>query len=289
VRRLLDRRLLLAGYAVYLLAVLYLVLWPQPDTPGRAVTSLADVLHRVGFEAVTDVHVEVGLNVVLFVPLGAIGMLLWRLPWWSWGPVGLAFSVFLEAFQWAFLPDRTPTVSDLVANTAGALLGAGAVALVLREVRASGDRSTAAPPAVHPRLLVVTAGFFAVVALVLVWAPTADLPTAVVRGISRWMWEAGAPRWVAMKETWERLLNVLLFVPFGVLAALARPGWSLVRWAAVGFTGSLVIELVQAAVFPGRDATVSDLLTNTLGMVLGAWLAGAVTSRLAVSGESARR
>ncbi len=279
-QRLLDRRVLLAAYGAYLLSVLYLVLWPQPDAAGGGVEWVTSLLHTLGLRSVTGVHVEVLLNVALFVPFGLLGVPLWRRPpWWAWGPVGLAFSAFLEAFQWAFLPDRSPTVTDLVANTTGALLGAGAVAVTRREVRATTTGETARPRVLRRRHLAWAGGAFVAVLLVLVLQPSASLPTTAVLKVSELAEEAGAPRWLASTYFWERLLNVMLFVPFGVLAALVRPGWSLLRWAAVGLAGSLAIELTQGYLLPGRDGSLSDLATNTTGTVLGAWLARSLVAR----------
>ena len=67
------------------------------------------------------------------------------------------------------------------------------------------------------------------------------------------------------------LLNVLLFVPLGV--ALRRTGMRLLLVVGGGFAISLAIELLQLALIAGRDASVSDLITNTAGAALGAVLA----------------
>jgi len=65
----------------------------------------------------------------------------------------------------------------------------------------------------------------------------------------------------------DLVLNVLLFVPLGVGLALveARPA----RAIAGMFAASLVIELLQFFVIPGRDATIRDVLMNSLGGGLG--------------------
>jgi len=67
------------------------------------------------------------------------------------------------------------------------------------------------------------------------------------------------------------ICNVGLFIPLGL--ALGLTGRSTRRALGVGLGVSLVIETIQAWVLPGRDATLSDLLTNTLGTTLGAQLA----------------
>jgi VanZ like family len=69
-------------------------------------------------------------------------------------------------------------------------------------------------------------------------------------------------------------LNLLLFIPFG--AGLALLGWSWGRVVAVCALLSLGVETLQFAAHTGRDASLSDLLTNTASGALGA----ALTSRL---------
>jgi membrane associated rhomboid family serine protease len=118
------RRLLAVGYVAHLLALLYLTLTPEADAAGSGVGAVTRAARALGATAVTAVHVEIALNVVLFVPLGLLGMLLFRRRWWTWVPVGLAVSLFIEGFQLLFLANRSATATDLVANTSGALAGA---------------------------------------------------------------------------------------------------------------------------------------------------------------------
>lgn len=66
----------------------------------------------------------------------------------------------------------------------------------------------------------------------------------------------------------EFLANVVLFMPFGALVAIAFPG---TRWLAVLVAGCLVsigIELTQLAI-PSRVATASDVIANTAGTGVG--------------------
>ena len=63
-------------------------------------------------------------------------------------------------------------------------------------------------------------------------------------------------------------LNVLLFLPMG--AALAWAGMSWPRAALICTVLSLGVESLQFNVVPGRDASLSDLLTNSFGGLLGA-------------------
>lgn len=64
------------------------------------------------------------------------------------------------------------------------------------------------------------------------------------------------------------LLNVLLFLPFGILLpALRNGGSSFKKTVFLGFLLSLFIEMMQ--IFTLRTTDVDDLITNTLGAAAG--------------------
>lgn len=67
------------------------------------------------------------------------------------------------------------------------------------------------------------------------------------------------------------LQNIALFLPLGV--GLGLLGFGVARGALAGFGFVLLIETLQYTVVPGRDASLSDVLTNTLGAGLGVLLA----------------
>jgi hypothetical protein len=67
------------------------------------------------------------------------------------------------------------------------------------------------------------------------------------------------------------LLNVVLFVPFGFGLRLA--GWPRRRVLLTAFATTFLIELTQYSFIPGRDASLSDILTNTTGGLVGMLLA----------------
>lgn len=64
--------------------------------------------------------------------------------------------------------------------------------------------------------------------------------------------------------------NILMFIPFGMLAPIIFPK---LRYVIVlifcGFIFSLIIELTQALFTLTRSATVDDLVFNTVGALLG--------------------
>jgi glycopeptide antibiotics resistance protein len=81
------------------------------------------------------------------------------------------------------------------------------------------------------------------------------------------------------------LLNTLLFVPLGV--GLNLCGLSLWKAVLICFALSLSIETTQAFIATGRDATLSDILTNTSGGAIGFWSARTAPTWLAPSRKTA--
>lgn len=65
-------------------------------------------------------------------------------------------------------------------------------------------------------------------------------------------------------------LNVLLFVPLAM--GLARAGVAARHVMAVVVSLTVSVELLQLFVIPGRDASLSDLLSNSTGGAAGVWL-----------------
>jgi VanZ like family len=68
----------------------------------------------------------------------------------------------------------------------------------------------------------------------------------------------------------DAVLNATLFLPLGV--ALSAAGWRPLRAVVSGALLSVAVETAQF-VIPGRDPSLSDVLFNTLGVVLGVALA----------------
>jgi glycopeptide antibiotics resistance protein len=82
--------------------------------------------------------------------------------------------------------------------------------------------------------------------------------------------------WVTSGDV-ERVANVLLFVPAGLLLCFALPAFR--RWAvwALCVTMSFSIEIVQF-VLPDRDSSPIDVVTNSAGAALGVLFHAALTS-----------
>ncbi|MDN5825197.1 MAG: VanZ family protein [Arthrobacter sp.] len=121
--------------ALYLLAVAFIVFWPVPvDRPAQdALPRLLESWHAAGVPAWVDYQlIEWLANVVMFLPWGVLGtLLLPRRRWWVVPFSGLLASAAVESAQYIFLPARFASSADIVANTAGAVLGFVATALVI--------------------------------------------------------------------------------------------------------------------------------------------------------------
>ncbi|WAE76613.1 VanZ family protein [Streptomonospora nanhaiensis] len=85
---------------------------------------------------------EKAMNALLFVPLGILAFFAFS-PWWARLLFGPALSVSVETLQWALGADRVADTGDVLANSAGFLVGAGMAAvsavLLARLPRKSGS------------------------------------------------------------------------------------------------------------------------------------------------------
>jgi hypothetical protein len=81
--------------------------------------------------------------------------------------------------------------------------------------------------------------------------------------------------------------NLLLFLPFATGLRLA--GWSWLRTVAAAALVSFSVEALQFLVVTGREASLSDLLTNTLSGAIGAALGGVLPGLAAPTPARAAR
>ncbi|WP_460772621.1 VanZ family protein [Microbacterium sp. GXF7504] len=116
-RALRDPRVLLSLYGV---ALTLIAVWPVPVDQGLG-RVLAAVTRHLPF--LTYARIEFGANILLFVPLGLLLPLILRRTPWLVLPVAFLTTVTIECVQALLLAQRTPSVLDIVANTAGACLG----------------------------------------------------------------------------------------------------------------------------------------------------------------------
>lgn len=126
-------RILLVPYTI----ALALIVWLPGDQAsrvtgivGRIARALADRLDLSFLHTYTAL--EFLANIALFIPFGLLLALAWsRLKTWHLTLLGLLTSGLIEFVQ-LFLPTRFSTVSDLVANTAGAVVGCLFVRIISR-------------------------------------------------------------------------------------------------------------------------------------------------------------
>ncbi len=94
-----------------------------------------------------------------------------------------------------------------------------------------------------------------------------DIATALDRLLA-WFAQRESTAWITFDRV-EFAANVAMFVPLGIFAVLwfGVRGW----WTApvLGLFTSLAIELAQAAFLDTRVADLRDLVSNTLGAVVG--------------------
>jgi VanZ family protein len=98
---------------------------------------------------------------------------------------------------------------------------------------------------------------------------------------------------VGKSEYLDIVVNLCFFVPLGVLGVLAwwKGSGTAGRWIALTAFGaalSCTLEVIQAWV-PGRDSSVLDILTNTIGTVAGMGLGLAIAGRLPSSSRKGTR
>jgi glycopeptide antibiotics resistance protein len=132
--------LLLLVYAGFVALV---TLWPNPSELefGGIGDRVLRVLYRFGVpEWFGMVELEFAANVAMFVPLGfLLGLALSRRAWWLALFLLPGYTVGIELTQALALASRSPTLQDVVANSAGGYIGL-ALAMVLRAVIRARDR-----------------------------------------------------------------------------------------------------------------------------------------------------
>jgi glycopeptide antibiotics resistance protein len=148
----------------------------------------------------------------------------------------------------------------------------------------------------HPVLSLATAVYLAALFyLTLTPSSTSDQAFSILRRVVSLLQRHDATDWVTFPLA-EFAANILLFVPMGVFVVLllGRRMW----WAGLfaGFIGSCWIELAQGVWLPSRVSDPRDLVSNTLGTLLGVLLALLITwpaahrdRRRTVGVRSARR
>jgi glycopeptide antibiotics resistance protein len=123
----------LLALLVVVAAIGVIAFWPTPvDQPvAPQINDTLVRMHDAGMPRQVNYNfVEFGANVVMFLPFGAlVALLLEPWGWWLSGVAGLTFSLCIELGQYLLPVQRFASPYDLASNTAGALVGAAAVAV----------------------------------------------------------------------------------------------------------------------------------------------------------------
>lgn len=117
---------------VYLAAMAVVTLTPSPVDKGyeSTISRLLKLMHAP--EWFGYAQLEFSANVAMFVPLGFLfGLAFARRARWFALIVSPVLSVIIELTQATLLPERYPTLSDVIANSLGGTIGV-LIALFLR-------------------------------------------------------------------------------------------------------------------------------------------------------------
>lgn len=120
-----------------------------------------------------------------------------------------------------------------------------------------------------------------------VWLPASVSAkvTGLVGLVARWVADAGIASYYSSAVVLEFLANVALFVPIGLLLPYA---WSRLRLWHVVLIGALLSGLIESVqgLMPSRYPTISDVIANSLGALIGGAII--VLVRLMLAGRPAR-
>ena len=128
---------------MYSAALAFVLLVPSGEVPSSSASWLADLAAGWGAPdwMVEPSRFEFGCNVLILMPVSALGSLLWpRTTWRDWTAYAFVVATAVELAQGVFLPERSASFVDIVANTLGGLGGAAAVALVRRLIEGRSRR-----------------------------------------------------------------------------------------------------------------------------------------------------
>ena len=135
------RRPAAVALAAYTVLVSWLLLSPTSAAPSAAVNWLVDLAVHLGLPGslVSPSRVEFLSNVAVMVPAAVLAGLIWtRQNWRDWAAFGFVIAGTVELVQGLFLPGRTATFADVVANTLGMALGGLVLDLLRRRTHRGG-------------------------------------------------------------------------------------------------------------------------------------------------------
>lgn len=139
-------------------------------------------------------------------------------------------------------------------------------------------------PSALSRLPHLALAVYLLLMALVVFQPQPELAVGSVLNVGDVLARLGFPDVLLTESRVEFMLNTVLFMPLPLLGALVWPRLRVGDWVLVSFVGSMAIELSQGALLPDRSAAHVDIVSNTLGgllgAVLGAWLIPALARLL---------
>ncbi|GAB3807839.1 hypothetical protein GCM10028798_33010 [Humibacter antri] len=140
----------------------------------------------------------------------------------------------------------------------------------------------------HPIISVLTLLYLAGVAMITLGPqPPVAGKDGIVMQVLRVLWEHPATDWITYSGI-EFTANIAMFLPIGLffLLLFGRRKW----WLAVGipFLMTLSIETAQIWI-PGRVSDIRDVISNTMGAIVGVLLGLAITAPRARRDREAAR
>lgn len=113
-------------------------------------------------------------------------------------------------------------------------------------------------------------GVYVIFLVAVLFQPTGDTASDTIARVADVAAAMGVPESLASEYRVEFVLNALMFAPLPFLGALAFPHLRWSDWVAWTFIGSAGVELTQGLFLSGRSAQFVDIVSNTLGGLLGA-------------------
>jgi VanZ family protein len=121
--------------------------------------------------------------------------------------------------------------------------------------------------------------YSALLALAL-FSPSSEHQSSAVAHLGSLLTSLGVPSRLVTYPRLSVVMNAAIIVPVTFLGSLSFPSWSWRDWTAAGFLVAVVVELAQGLLLPGREATFSDIVANTMGALVGALVVALVRPML---------
>lgn len=120
----------------------------------------------------------------------------------------------------------------------------------------------------HPWRIALVA-YLGGLAFLAYWPSPVDAPIqGELADFLEYLHRHGVPRWLDYHVV-EALANVCVFVPLGIFAAMAFPTRAWWHLMGLGAMVSTCMELGQLLFITARFSSLVDIVTNTLGAVIG--------------------